>query len=212
MFQSTHPRRVWRQESTVEQQTSSFNPHTHEGCDTDRILPSLPWQCFNPHTHEGCDREYRSHNCCLQVSIHTPIQGVTRHRRTSNQSEMFQSTHPYRVWPIKDSLFCQILCFNPHTHTGCDYTSIIITDITACFNPHTHTGCDMHSGMYRVHSSLVSIHTPIQGVTIPIRLLYVPSQVSIHTPIQGVTGDGVDGEVNRQFQSTHPYRVWLFIF
>ena len=33
---------------------------------------------FNPHTHAGCDRSGRFTLCCsMDVSIHTPTQGVT---------------------------------------------------------------------------------------------------------------------------------------
>ena len=54
---------------------------------------------------------------------------------------------------------------------------------------------------------LVSIHTPIQGVTYHGVRSRPPELVSIHTPIQGVT-DLSDTNVEIQkFQSTHPYRV-----
>ena len=34
----------------------SFNPRTHEGCDTFHCVTSQVCLCFNPRTHEGCDR------------------------------------------------------------------------------------------------------------------------------------------------------------
>ena len=99
-FQSTHPRRVWRHinfHTFVSK--ASFNPHTHEGCDSANIVilvwvfvsihtptkgvtllsgirTSSAW-CFNPHTHEGCD--------CIILFVNA----------------------------------CQC-SFNPHTHEGCD--------------------------------------------------------------------------------------------
>ena len=35
-------------------------------------------------------------------------------------------------------------CFNPRTHTGCDYYLIQgdVSYAAKCFNPRTHTGCD----------------------------------------------------------------------
>ena len=79
------------------------------------------------------------------VSIHTPTKGVTVEDR-SNAEER--------------------LCFNPHTHEGCDNSGLITNKLTGVsihtptkgvtsktgfvlssgifsFNPHTHEGCDM---------------------------------------------------------------------
>ena len=36
---------------------TSFNPHTHEGCDPSCWVRSVIFSSFNPHTHEGCDFE-----------------------------------------------------------------------------------------------------------------------------------------------------------
>ena len=33
-------------------------------------------------------------------------------------------------------------CFNPRTHTGCDWWYAVRVAHTKCFNPRTHTGCD----------------------------------------------------------------------
>ena len=123
--------------------TRCFNPHTHTGCDTQRVLGSSKIPCFNPHTHTGCDFHDAVSNHCEHsfnphthtgcdslaqcgevlklVSIHTPIQGVT----------------PCRPYPLPS-----LACFNPHTHTGCDFYNFT-----------------------SYQSFHVSIHTPIQGVT-----------------------------------------------
>ena len=144
VFQSTHPYRVWpkmlRQRDGLH---TSFNPHTHTGCDLGYWSSCRYDWCFNPLTHTGCDRflQYfidrksrfnpHTHTGCDQtpllfgiaqkVSIHTPIQGVT--------------------------------C--------CDIISHLVY---LRFNPHTHTGCDPASLAYCCQGN-VSIHTPIQGVT-----------------------------------------------
>ena len=122
--------------------SGSFNPHTHAGCDSHNLGQSTVQFSFNPHTHAGCDLILLFHLLQVEVSIHTPTQGVTwwgspTWRRLSvsihtptqgvtwkclipNRTTLFQSTHPRRVW-----LFCSFgavftLCFNPHTHAGCD--------------------------------------------------------------------------------------------
>ena len=56
-----------------------------------------------------------------------------------------------------------------------------------CFNPHTHAGCD-RSGRFTLCCSMdVSIHTPTQGVTTLAAVNSRNPRVSIHTPTQGVT-------------------------
>ena len=121
LFQSTHPRRVWHSWTGNTANRSSFNPHTHEGCDMSSYPipaatiefqsthPRRVWLiarfffqvrcCFNPHTHEGCDTSARA----------------TTSARAS---------------------------FNPHTHEGCDKGTGVKSMEISCFNPHTHEGCD----------------------------------------------------------------------
>jgi len=63
-------------------QHTDFNPHTREGCDG--LL--FPWRMllggnFNPHTREGCDdRIVFQPDDGPQISIHTPVKGVTLSR------------------------------------------------------------------------------------------------------------------------------------
>ena len=167
--------------------------------------------CFNPHTHTGCDPWWI---------------------RCSGALKKFQSTHPYRVWPMVMAATSFHTCFNPHTHTGCDSRRALRPSLTVSFNPHTHTGCDGLVERYwpnqdvSIHTPiqgvtwlpsetfvlfLVSIHTPIQGVTPQGYWLRAIQKVSIHTPIQGVTQVKVEKSAKIKFQSTHPYRVWLVV-
>ena len=186
MFQSTHPYRVWRYCDPSRCFQFCFNPHTHTGCDliARRSLNKL--QSFNPHTHTGCDTMDKKSFRPATVSIHTPIQGVTERTKLLCCIWAFQSTHPYRVWLKIVRVILSWVCFNPHTHTGCDTFIVNHVVLVVSFNPHTHTGCD--SSLWaseRVRS--VSIHTPIQGVTSVSRMACCPYP---------------------EFQSTHPYRVW----
>ena len=62
---------------------SGFNPHTHEGCDTELLrIPRLRLG-FNPHTHEGCDWNEDAAHLYSCVSIHTPTKGVTAYSANS---------------------------------------------------------------------------------------------------------------------------------
>ena len=120
MFQSTHPRRVWLQQQSFVQNSISFNPHTHAGCDlfiisfisersvsihtptqgvTTRLYLNSGTSSFNPHTHAGCDNRIRKTIDFYYVSIHTPTQGVTFLNWLKAIPATFQSTHPRRVWP-----------------------------------------------------------------------------------------------------------------
>ena len=99
------------------------------------------------------------------VSIHTPTQGVTIGNPNGTLMEyMFQSTHPRRVWLWSIWVFNYIVSFNPHTHAGCDSVQQREQPILQGFNPHTHAGCDTSKG-FQIRLSIVSIHTPTQGVT-----------------------------------------------
>ena len=163
-FQSTHPRRVWLQQQSSVQNSISFNPHTHAGCDlfiisfisersvsihtpTQGVTRRFEWEvcgtgCFNPHTHAGCDHVW-IHSChCSDVSIHTPTQGVTHGVFSQYARYRFQSTHPRRVWHRSVSLLHLQKGFNPHTHAGCDKMANAGGFGERGFNPHTHAGCD----------------------------------------------------------------------
>ena len=98
------------------------------------------------------------------VSIHTPTQGVT----------FLYICNVFRI------------CFNPHTHAGCDNPLPRLTRVHNRFNPHTHAGCDYcKDNKCKIIS--VSIHTPTQGVTFSVITVPLSITVSIHTPTQGVT-------------------------
>ena len=56
------------------------------------------------------------------------------------------------------------------------------------FNPHTREGCDANLSEGNL-CRIVSIHTPVKGVTVVFRLNKCIFYVSIHTPVKGVTAD-----------------------
>ena len=144
----------------------------------------------------------------IRVSIHTPIQGVTQimaiivirmwfqsthpyrvwlfARLHHRPGRGFQSTHPYRVWRRLQPFSCLVYSFNPHTHTGCDFSRFFF--------------CLDYS---------VSIHTPIQGVTYLgtcASTLYIGFNPHTHTGCDLISRSS--WLLSKLFQSTHPYRVW----
>ena len=98
-FQSTHPRRVWQQNTRSVCYCQCFNPHTHAGCDVGRLRHISSIKSFQS-THPR--RVW-------------PWSGQTIHGDYG-----FQSTHPRRVWPSAFPLNSRYSGFNPHTHAGCD--------------------------------------------------------------------------------------------
>ena len=190
MFQSTHPRRVWRSITSFSRARSvsihtptqgvtfyhllkiNFYPvsiHTPtQGVTISPHSRRPTGRSFNPHTHAGCDPGTGYLACRIPaVSIHTPTQGVTK---------------------FVFYFFMCHNCFNPHTHAGCDGSWVFWFNKFQGFNPHTHAGCDIIS-MILLCVIMVSIHTPTQGVTSETLLYSCWSGVSIHTPTQGVTGN-----------------------
>ncbi len=97
-FQSTHPRRVWLYIQLCLWLWIRFNPHTHAGCDWEAEDYHQHYYGFNPHTHAGCDTDIWLFHPLYRVSIHTPTQGVTYCCSRTKSINMFQSTHPRRVW------------------------------------------------------------------------------------------------------------------
>ena len=185
MFQSTHPRRVWRSLIIVSSNTS-VSIHTPTQGVTQHSCKGAHLVCFNPHTHAGCDTVTAAVTLATSVSIHTPTQGVTLYHLILVLPWWFQSTHPRRVWlswnisitvkikfqsthprrvwllnragDIIDWLFQSTHPRRvwPHLNVGCAPLE--------SFNPHTHAGCDFKYCEERIIYD-VSIHTPTQGVT-----------------------------------------------
>ena len=55
----------------------NFNPHSHTGSDPLHPFSLLRRSDFNPHSHTGSDEEVNALQKILDISIHTPTQGVT---------------------------------------------------------------------------------------------------------------------------------------
>ena len=116
LFQSTHPRRVWRLYSLASAWGLSFNQHTHEGCDW-RWCGRWRHQTVSIHTPtKGVTHRYADLQRLILVSIHTPTKGVTISSLPSLNTYKFQSTHPRRVWllfQVVESFFTIVSIHTP---------------------------------------------------------------------------------------------------
>ena len=122
----------------------------------------------------------------FSISIHTPTQGVTGAEIQRSQSYIH---------------------FNPHSHAGSDGLNCPKWTHKLYFNPHSHAGSDFIRDDV-CFCSLISIHTPTQGVTAITNLNSDICDISIHTPTQGVTKNESPSVRYRRFQSTLPRREW----
>ena len=105
------------------------------------LLPIL--FCFNPHSCTRSDS--------LQRNLHHLFTGFNPHSCTRSDY----------VVMTKDGRFFR---FNPHSCTRSDNGTANITTANWGFNPHSCTRSDIDTCLY-VLLTLVSIHTPVQGVT-----------------------------------------------
>ena len=100
MFQSTHPRRVWRFGVKIDRTHLSVSIHTP----TKGVTAVIEMYCY-------IKKFQSTHPRRVWPDV---AASVVRYDR-------FQSTHPRRVWlPCSSPIGCKPLGFNPHTHEGCD--------------------------------------------------------------------------------------------
>ena len=233
-FQSTHPRRVW-QESTSLSDSSNLFQSTHprrvwllsmlrftykdvsihtptQGVTMEYFLQYARYRFQSTHPRRVWLLSSSLKSATKNVSIHTPTQGVTHLRLPQRLIPMFQSTHPRRVWQKWNALLLKVRLFqstHPRRvwHRGWHEQIPML-----CFNPHTHAGCDRMEILENV-LSIVSIHTPTQGVTVWTQpYTYRTFCFNPHTHA-GCDGRFVKGHnYGFKFQSTHPRRVWRMEF
>ena len=102
----------------------------------------------------------------VMVSIHTPTQGVTfllvvvYH---SNKVSIHTPTQGVTIGGLDQQIKSKV---SIHTPTQGVTRIIWISIYLICFNPHTHAGCDRRTCNIGNSKAAVSIHTPTQGVTI----------------------------------------------
>ena len=185
-FQSTHPHGVRHFVAIIARRCALFqstHPHGVRRESRQQHAISVTFQSTHPHgvRPESLVKVFTN----KEVSIHAPTRGATRLYILSKITE---------------------LCFNPRTHTGCDFIAPVTKSFTLlfqsthphgvrqtvsffraiveCFNPRTHTGCDETTSKILTRT-FVSIHAPTRGATALWR--------------------GLSSVV--KFQSTHPHGV-----
>ena len=120
VFQSTHPRRVWHRQKFGKSGTGVSIHTPTQGVTIG--LPVLPRYSGFQSTHPR--RVWLRYG----GTLYEVIQFQSTHpRRVWLNKKIgipcfweFQSTHPRRVWPIREDTGVAGYSFNPHTHAGCD--------------------------------------------------------------------------------------------
>ena len=79
----------------------------------------------------------------MEISIHTPVKGVTPHRKLSWIHSRISIHTPVKGVTIPLKVTSGIIMnFNPHTREGCDRLRLTLLNQDNNFNPHTREGCD----------------------------------------------------------------------
>ena len=163
-FQSTHPRRVWPSHKWQDPRHTSFNPHTHAGCDRTEAR-QMPVTEVSIHTPtQGVTLSSTKLFSSLIVSIHTPTQGVTLttfvffeshrvsiHTPTQGVTALIIAARAWAIVSIHTPTqgvtklaeatywLSEFQSTHPRRVWLWSFRSL---DPCNCFNPHTHAGCD----------------------------------------------------------------------
>ena len=97
LFQSTHPRRVRPRSARRSASRGSFNPRTHEGCDSVQRTDATSHIVSIHAPTKGATIEDLASLQMFIVSIHAPTKGATPLNWYLDALAKFQSTHPRRV-------------------------------------------------------------------------------------------------------------------
>ena len=143
VFQSTHPRRVWRYFEIILVIVREFQS-TH---------PRRVWH------HSFHNRLFE-----IDVSIHTPTQGVTQDKHLQLNYGIVSIHTPTQGVTSQKYIYHISWGFNPHTHAGCDIACVNSTALQGRFQSTHPRRVWRNSESLRQRNS-VSIHTPTQGVT-----------------------------------------------
>ena len=209
----------------------SFNPRTHEGCDSlagkineeELMFQSTHPRGVRPSWVTGLDSHYF-------VSIHAPTRGATVPYVFYKEYQKFQSTHPRGVRRTNTDI-CHISTMFQSTHPRGvrlallnNVSNIVLFQSThprgvrrkymyrlrqfIRFNPRTHEGCDRSS--QKDFGTLLKFQsTHPRGVRLYGTCRACSTKnVSIHAPTRGATAH-TEMEFSKEilFQSTHPRGV-----
>ena len=122
---------------------------------------------FNPHARVGRDQVRLGKYEFFIVSIHTPVWGVTM---PDTEYIVFIKVSIHTpVWGVTSgtsSSTTQRQSFNPHARVGRDTLCLLLFYSIVGFNPHARVGRDFADAAVAA-LRVVSIHTPVWGVTLP---------------------------------------------
>ena len=181
VFQSTHSRGVRQEFNSGEMYGKSFNPRTHEECDSSGKPITLSTSGFNPRTHEECDFT----DLCSKSDL------ASFNPRTHEECDKYTMFFSFKI----DS-------FNPRTHEECDQLFMKRLRYYVGFNPRTHEECDSDCKTPDLCKE-VSIHALTRSATHPLSLLIFPYIVSIHALTRSATTYNRHHTLIFWFQSTH---------
>ena len=121
------------------------------------------------------------------VSIHAPVWGATHLMYVFILEMEFQSTHPCGVRRIEQALLGLSASFNPRTRVGCDVLRSAFCCSMWRFNPRTRVGCDdANSPPQKLLTTFQSTHPC--GVRLKKAITIAGGNaVSIHAPVWGAT-------------------------
>ena len=94
VFQFTRPRGARRPPKCNRTNATCFNSRAHGGRDFISAKTSAVKMCFNSRAHGGRDRLDVRHIGRVEVSIHAPTGGATRHVDEQRKQGAFQFTRP----------------------------------------------------------------------------------------------------------------------
>ena len=145
VFQSTHPRRVRRDNSMTEVDFKVISIHA----------PA-----------KGATRFIKLEKMVYVISIHAPAKGATFLTRNIKY-QTYISIHA----PAKGATFVSKIkrnfnsYFNPRTRKGCDIGFSTFLLCQKHFNPRTREGCDVVRHFTLQQRIRISIHAPAKGAT-----------------------------------------------
>ena len=209
MFQSTHPRRVWRQGSLSGSTKVCKFQSTHPR----RVWPVCPeyyrtrrwFQSTHPRRVWPKKEKAAAKEAKFQSTHPRRVWLITGSYRSRTQR--FQSTHPRRVWPIIRAMMADKYKVSIHTPTQGVTSLKIWMEKSESFNPHTHAGCDLMVWQKNPVMQFQSTH--------PRRVwLVILTRYKCSCCFNPHTHAGCDCLIKLypatacRFQSTHPRRVW----
>ena len=164
-----------------------FNPRSHKGSDNENVHTVCMANDFNPRSHKGSDAKrsfVRSRK--MQISIHAPTRGATRHFFQHQIRNGISIHAPTRGATSFSHLLSHLVQFQSTLPQGERLLINTISSYPTYFNPRSHKGSDA-DGTVRAKTTKISIHAPTRGATVDSSVVAALCVISIHAPTRGAT-------------------------